>query len=404
MELSRADHSHVPPRIDIPRRYNAAHDLFERSLQAGRGGKTAYIDDRGRYTYAELATRVNRAANALLALGIVPEQRVLLALHDTIDFPTVFLGAIKAGIVPIAANTLLTAKDYRYILDDSRAVALIVSPPLVAAFELARLLPAHGDVTALDRTQLELENAEAIRATVRALRPALIVNAAAYTAVDRAEQEPEQAEAINAHAPGVLAEEAKRLGALLIHYSTDYVFDGAATEAYREDAPTNPINAYGRSKLHGEQAVLASGAPCLVLRTSWVYGLRGQNFLLTIRRLASEREELRIVADQVGVPNWSHALAESTSALVGKGLGVLIERSGLYHMSARGSASWFEFARAIIGSVDKPRVVPITTAEYPTPARRPLRSVLATAKFERVFGLSLADWRSTLERCLATGA
>src|SRR5215470_2379841 len=135
MELSRADHSHVPPRIDIPRRYNAAHDLLERNLQAGRGGKTAYIDDRGRYTYAELATRVNRAANALLALGIVPEQRVLLALHDTIDFPTVFLGAIKAGIVPIAANTLLTAKDYRYILDDSRAVALVVSPPLLPTFE-----------------------------------------------------------------------------------------------------------------------------------------------------------------------------------------------------------------------------------------------------------------------------
>ena len=286
----------------------------------------------------------------------------------------------------------------------TRPKILVIGALGQLGFELARLLPAHGDVTALDRTQLELENAEAIRATVRALRPALIVNAAAYTAVDRAEQEPEQAEAINAHAPGVLAEEAKRLGALLIHYSTDYVFDGAATEAYREDAPTNPINAYGRSKLHGEQAVLASGAPCLVLRTSWVYGLRGQNFLLTIRRLASEREELRIVADQLGVPNWSHELAESTSALVGKGLGVLIERSGLYHMSARGSASWFEFARAIIGSVDKPRVVPITTAEYPTPARRPLRSVLATAKFERVFGLSLADWRSTLERCLASVA
>src|SRR5215471_14249898 len=137
MELSRADHSHVPPRIDIPRRYNAAHDLLERNLQAGRGGKTAYIDDRGRYTYAELATRVNRAANALLGLGLRPEQRVVLALHDTIDFPTVFLGAIKAGIVPIAANTLLTAKDYRYILADSRAAAVVVSAPLLPVFEEA---------------------------------------------------------------------------------------------------------------------------------------------------------------------------------------------------------------------------------------------------------------------------
>ena len=137
MELSRADHGHVPPRIEIPRRYNAAHDLLERNLQAGRSEKIAYIDDRGRYTFSELMARANRAANALLGIGIVPEQRVLLALHDTIDFPTVFLGAIKAGVVPIAANTLLTANDYRYILDDSRAVALIVSPPLLPAFEQA---------------------------------------------------------------------------------------------------------------------------------------------------------------------------------------------------------------------------------------------------------------------------
>jgi dTDP-4-dehydrorhamnose reductase len=268
-------------------------------------------------------------------------------------------------------------------------------------FELTQLLPSHGEVTALDHAQLDLENADALRDAIRSLQPALIVNAAAYTAVDRAEREPARAEAINARAPEILAEEAKRLGALLIHYSTDYVFDGNATEPYTEDSVTNPLNAYGLSKLHGEQAISASGAASLVLRTSWVYGLRGQNFLLTIRRLAEEREELRVVADQFGAPNWSRSLAEVTSALVGRGLGALVERSGLYHVSARGSTSWFEFARAIIGPVEKPRVVPITTAEYPTPAQRPLRALLATVKLERVFGLSLPDWRTTLERCLA---
>jgi dTDP-4-dehydrorhamnose reductase len=269
-------------------------------------------------------------------------------------------------------------------------------------FELARLLPAHGEVTALDREQLDLGDPDAVRSTLRALRPQLIVNAAAYTAVDQAEREPELAEAINARAPGVLAEEAKRLGALLIHYSTDYVFDGAASTPYDEDASPNPVNAYGRSKWLGEQAVASSGASSLVLRTSWVYGLRGQNFLLTIRRLAAQNEELRIVADQFGVPNWSRAVAETTSKLVGLGLAALVDRAGIYHVCARGSASWFEFARAIVGPVEKPQVVPIRTSEYPTLARRPLYAVLATARLERVFGLSLAHWRDALAQCLAS--
>jgi dTDP-4-dehydrorhamnose reductase len=284
----------------------------------------------------------------------------------------------------------------------ARPTILVTGARGQLGFELARLLPAHGVVTALDRSQLDLGDSDAIRTTVRTLRPQLIVNAAAYTAVDQAERESGRAEAINAHAPGVLAEEAKRLDALMIHYSTDYVFDGAATAPYTEDARVNPINAYGRSKWQGEQAVTAAGAKSLVLRTSWVYGLRGQNFLLTIRRLAAEREELRIVADQFGIPNWSRTLAEATSALVGQGLAALAERSGLYHLSAHGSTSWFEFARAIIGKAKKPRVLPITTAEYPTLARRPAYAVLATTKFERVFEFSLAGWRETLERCLAS--
>jgi len=284
----------------------------------------------------------------------------------------------------------------------ARPTILVIGARGQLGFELARLLPAYGEVTALDRSELDIGDPDAIRETLRALRPVLAVNAAAYTAVDQAEREPERAEAINARAPAILAEEAKRLDALLVHYSTDYVFDGAAAVPYPEDAPTNPISVYGASKLRGEQAIVASGCRYLVLRTSWVYGLRGRNFLLTIRRLATERDQLRVVADQIGVPNWSRALAEATATLVSRGMDILAERAGLYHLSARGTTSWFEFARAIVGEVESPRVLPITTAEYPTVAQRPPYAVLATEKLERVFGVSLPDWREMLARCLAS--
>jgi dTDP-4-dehydrorhamnose reductase len=267
--------------------------------------------------------------------------------------------------------------------------------------ELARLLPAHGDLTATDRSRLDLGDVDAIVRALRGLRPRLIVNAAGYTAVDQAEREPAAADAINARAPAILAEEAKRLGAVLVHYSTDYVFDGKAASPYPEDAPANPVNAYGRSKLRGEEAIAAIGGASLIFRSSWIYGLHGQNFLLTIRRLAAERDELRVVADQFGVPNWGRALAEATSAIVGRGLSELAERSGVYHMSAQGSTSWFEFARTIVGSVERPRVVPIATAEYPTLAKRPAYAVLATRKLEDSFGILLPDWRDSLARCLA---
>jgi dTDP-4-dehydrorhamnose reductase len=264
------------------------------------------------------------------------------------------------------------------------------------------VLAPCGAIVATDRASLDLADPDAIVAVVRAAKPALIVNAAAYTAVDQAEREPEAAYAINARAPGILADEAKKTGALLIHYSTDYVFDGTASTPYDENAPTGPLGVYGASKLEGERAIAASNVRALVLRTSWVYGLRGRNFLLTIRRLAGEREELRIVADQTGVPNWSRALARATRRVVDLGLAGIAQRAGLYHMSSTGSATWFEFARAIVGDASKPRVTPIATSDYPTAARRPAYAVLATAKFERTFGFALPPWRDALSQCVTS--
>ena len=285
--------------------------------------------------------------------------------------------------------------------DVTRPTILVTGANGQLGYEIARLLPAHGEVTALDRSRLDLADVDAIRATVEAIRPQLIVNAAAYTAVDQAEREQQVAEAINARAAGVLAEEAKRRDAVLIHFSTDYVFDGGASKPYDEQAPTRPLNAYGRSKLHGEQAILATGAAAITLRTSWVYARRGHNFLLTMRRLGAQRDQLRIVADQFGVPNWSRQLAEATTAIVADGLPALAARAGLYHLSGHGQASWFEFAQAIFGDATRPSLVPITSAEYPTPAVRPAFTVLATAKFEQAFGFGLPHWRDTLRRCLA---
>ena len=270
-------------------------------------------------------------------------------------------------------------------------------------YELAGLLPAHGDVVATDRVALDLAQPDAIVAVMREVRPDLVVNAGAYTAVDAAERDRATAFAVNGRAPQILADEVKRSGALLIHYSTDYVFDGNATSPYDEDAPVAPLNVYGQSKLDGERAIVASGARALILRTSWVYGLRGKNFLLTIRRLAAERDELKIVADQAGTPNWARTLAMATAALVARGLPYLDERSGLYHFSSTGATTWHGFAAAIIGNARTPKVTPITTAEYPTPARRPMYGVLATARFRAAFDYDLPPWRDALAACLASG-
>jgi dTDP-4-dehydrorhamnose reductase len=270
--------------------------------------------------------------------------------------------------------------------------------------ELAAALAPLGRVTALDHAALDLADADALRAKLRSLAPDLIVNAAAYTAVDQAEAEPAKAHAVNATAPGIMAEHARASGALLVHYSTDYVFDGAQPTPYDEDAVPRPLNVYGQSKLAGEEAIAGSNAAALVLRTSWVYGLRGRNFLLTVRRLAATRERLAIVDDQVGVPNWCRELARATAAIVARGLPYMAAHAGLYHLSARGSTTWFGFACAILGEAVRPRIDPIPTSAYPTPARRPAHSVLDTAKFARTFGFTLPEWRVSLAECLASPA
>lgn len=266
--------------------------------------------------------------------------------------------------------------------------------------ELAKALAPLGEVIALDRRALDLARPDEIVAALRGLAPGLVVNAAAYTAVDRAEAEPEAAFAVNARAPGILAAEAKRLDALLIHYSTDYVFDGASREPRDEAAPTGPLNAYGASKLEGERAVEAAGGHALVFRTSWVYSRTGTNFLTTIERLAAERELLRVVDDQHGTPNWSRDLARATATLVAHGLPWLAERRGLYHLSARGATTWYGFARAILGEEAKVQVVPIASADYPTAARRPASTILDTRRFTATFGFELAHWLDTLRECL----
>ncbi len=270
--------------------------------------------------------------------------------------------------------------------------------------ELKRSLACLGEIVACDRQQLDLANPDALRAAVRAIGPSVIVNAAAYTAVDKAEAEPSVAEAINAVAPGILAEEARRLDARLIHYSTDYVFDGRKTAPYNEaDAPA-PLSAYGRSKHAGEQAIAAAGCRHLIFRTSWVYGLHGANFMKTMLRLGRERKELRVIGDQVGAPTWTRHLADVTALILARSQSV----DGLYHLAAAGETSWHGYAEAIFaeaqrsGLMDKTPVVHrITSADFPLPAPRPANSRLDCGRFRHDFGLALPDWHTGLIDCLA---
>ena len=287
--------------------------------------------------------------------------------------------------------------------------------------ELMAALTPLGTVVACSREELDLANPESIVTTVRRLRPSLIVNAAAYTAVDRAEKESDLAMAVNATGPQILAAEAARLNATLVHYSTDYVFDGTQTAPYDETAVPNPLNAYGRSKLAGERAIQQSGARHLIFRTSWVYNATGRNFVTTMLRLAAEREEIKVVNDQFGAPTWSRDIALATAAVltgikdIGTNVNPAVSRpaanisdaQGIYHLSAHGVTSWHEFATAILANTPamaiktKLRLIPIPATEYPTPTIRPRNSVLNNDKLRRTFCVTLPDWLASLRECLA---
>jgi dTDP-4-dehydrorhamnose reductase len=290
--------------------------------------------------------------------------------------------------------------------------------------ELYRLLPRLGEVVALGREQLDLLKPSEIRRAIREAQPQLIVNAAAYTAVDQAETDEATARAINAEAPEVMADEAKKTGAALLHYSTDYVFDGTKNAPYDETDATNPLNVYGKTKLAGERAIRNSGLSHLIFRTSWVYATRGRNFLLTILRLASEREELRIVSDQVGAPTCASQLATTTCEILSgiyerqHGQFVFSDVEGTYHMTAAGQTTWHKFAKAILEEAQEeshaPKwlveatrgrqliarsVIPISTKEFHCPAHRPPYSILSNSRLAQKFAVSLPDWRVQLKRC-----
>ena len=288
-------------------------------------------------------------------------------------------------------------------------------------FELRRTLAPLGRIIAVDVDNIDFSDLDAVRRYVRDLRPNIIANAAAYTAVDRAETERATAQSLNADVPGVLAEELRRYGGqLIVHSSTDYVFNGNGTKPYLEEDLPDPVNAYGESKLAGERALQRAGVPHIILRTEWLYAMRGGNFLLTILRLAREGKPLRIIADQVGAPTWARMLAEASAQLVARFCHASAAESqawsGVYHLTAAGQASWHEFAQAILGEslqrlkkLKKPAewcaaaldsLAPIPTSDYPTSARRPAYSVLSNDKIARVFGIKLPDWRDQLHLAL----
>jgi dTDP-4-dehydrorhamnose reductase len=295
--------------------------------------------------------------------------------------------------------------------DDARARILLLGADGQIGWELRRTLPDVAEVIAATRHDADLRDARALRTLVERTAPDAVVIAGAYTDVDAAETDRATAFAVNATAPGILAELCADRGAVLVHYSTDYVFDGTATRPYTETDGTRPLGVYGESKRAGELAIAESGCAAIVLRTSWVYGLRGRNFLRTIVKLATEREELRVVADQVGAPTWSRAIAEATARILGRGAGHASftfepHQLGTFHLTSGGETSWHGFGRAILDAWPDPalrsrRLVAITTAEFPRPARRPAYSVLDNARVQASFGVRLAHWQDQLARALA---
>lgn len=274
--------------------------------------------------------------------------------------------------------------------------------------ELENTLAHLGEVIALDRQGMDLGNPDSIRKLIRSLQPDVIVNAAAYTAVDKAESEPDLATAVNGIAPGIMAEEAARLNALLVHYSTDYVFDGTKSAPYTEQDNPNPLNVYGHSKLMGERAICAHASRFLIFRSTWVYDAQGKNFLNTIKRIGAQRPELTIVDDQLGAPTWSREIARATAQAIASYLAQSDPEqiNGIYHMTAQGQTSWFGFAQSaakcglFAGLAHPPALRAISSAEFPTPAKRPMYSVLSNAKLLEQFGIQLPEWDVSLRECL----
>jgi dTDP-4-dehydrorhamnose reductase len=294
----------------------------------------------------------------------------------------------------------------------TRPRILVLGSDGQVGFQLARTLAPLGEIAGsrVDGTAgltIDVTDHAGLEGVVMALRPHLIVNAVAYTAVDRAEEEPQLATAVNATAVGVLGALAARIGAVVVHYSTDYVYSGITDRPWREDDPPAPKNVYGRSKLAGDEALLASGADALILRTSWVYDRRGRNFLLTMRRLLAERDEVRVVADQIGAPTWARLIAQATALILAQSASDgfrLGARRGVYNLTCGGSTSWHGFAKAIRDFTGaRCKVIPVTTAEYPLPAPRPADSRLDNAKLEAAFSVQLPDWRDALRLCLEEG-
>jgi dTDP-4-dehydrorhamnose reductase len=275
-------------------------------------------------------------------------------------------------------------------------------------WELQRTLSCLGEVFAHDSDTLNLADPSMLRAVVQALHPHIIVNAGAYTAVDKAESELDLAMAVNGTGPAILAEEARRWGSILVHYSTDYIFNGEATTPYGENAPVSPLNAYGKSKWAGEQAVRDSKCKHLIFRTSWVYGNRGKNFFLTMLNLAKTKPSLSVVEDQIGAPTWSRSIAEATAQSLLQAIGAKgDELWGTYHMTCGEQTSWFGFAEAIFAAAHEkdttfkiPELKPIPTSGYPTPAKRPAYSVMDNRKLESAFHLRLPSWKKALELCI----
>ncbi len=299
--------------------------------------------------------------------------------------------------------------------ESPRPRVLVVGPDGQVGHELVRLLRARAEVVTAGRgptaeLPADLSAPESLADLVERARAEVVLNAAAYTAVDRAEAEEALAGRVNAQAPAVLAAACRARGALLVHWSTDYVFDGAGTRPWREDDPPRPLSAYGRTKLEGERALRASGALHLVFRTAWVYARRGRNFLLTMERLFRERAEVRVVDDQHGTPTWARALAEATGEVLGRlrPFGGALDPaavSGVYHATGAGATTWYGFARAIHDRLGAPcALTAIPTSQYPTPARRPPYGVLDGSLLARTFGVRLPPWEASLERCLAEPA